>query len=220
LANPELGRTSHRGSGVQKPSDLLADCAGARCAYDEILVSRLEQRIKASSSQNVFVVLHQSGSHGPAYYTKYPSEFEYFKPVCKSVELGKCTHDELVNAYDNTILYEDYFLFRVISVLKQLQNTVALLIYASDHGESLGEHGMYLHGIPYSIAPEVQKEIPFIVWMSDEFIRKKAVQIGRLESQRIHSQHDIFHTVMGAFSMHSDAYMGEYDIFSETFSNK
>jgi lipid A ethanolaminephosphotransferase len=204
----------------QKASDLSADCAGARCAYDEVLLSGLEQRIKASSNRRVFVVLHQSGSHGPAYHTKYPSEFEYFKPVCKSVQLGKCTHDELVNAYDNTILYEDYFLFRVIDVLKQLRDTAALLIYVSDHGESLGEYGMYLHGMPYAIAPDVQKDIPFVIWMSDEFIRRKAVQIGRLESQRIHSQRDIFHTVMGAFSMHSDAYMGEYDIFSETFSNK
>jgi lipid A ethanolaminephosphotransferase len=204
----------------QNASDLSADCLGARCAYDEMLLSRLEQRIKASSSQKVFVVLHQSGSHGPAYYTKYPSEFEYFKPVCKSVELGKCTHGELVNAYDNTILYADYFLFRVIGVLKQLQDTAALLIYVSDHGESLGEYGMYLHGIPYSIAPDVQKEIPFIVWVSDEFIRRRGVQIERLESEHVHSQRDIFHTVMGAFSMHSDAYKGEYDIFSETFSNK
>jgi lipid A ethanolaminephosphotransferase len=204
----------------QKASDLSADCAGAQCAYDEVLLAGLEQRIEASSNQRVFVVLHQSGSHGPAYYTKYPSEFEHFKPVCKSVELGKCTHDELVNAYDNTILYEDYFLFRVIGVLKQLQDTAALLIYVSDHGESLGEYGMYLHGIPYAIAPDVQKNIPFVIWMSDEFFRRRAVQIGRLESQRIHSQRDIFHTVMGAFSMHSDAYMGEYDIFSETFSNK
>jgi lipid A ethanolaminephosphotransferase len=204
----------------EKASDLAADCAGAHCAYDEILLAGLEQRIKAATSQRVFVVLHQSGSHGPAYYTKYPSEFEYFRPVCESVELGKCTHDELVNAYDNTILYEDYFLSRVIGVLKQLEDTAALLIYVSDHGESLGEYGMYLHGIPYAIAPDVQKDIPFIIWMSDEFSRRKAVRIARLESQRAHSQRDVFHTVMGAFSMHSAAYMGEYDIFSETFSNK
>ena len=204
----------------QKASDLLADCAGARCNYDELLLSGLEQRIRTSSSQRVFVVLHQSGSHGPAYYTKYPGEFEYFRPACKSVELGKCTHEELVNAYDNTILYEDYFLFRAIGVLKKLRDTSTLLIYVSDHGESLGEYGMYLHGIPYSIAPDVQKDIPFIIWMSDEFIRQKAVRAGRLESQGRHSQRDIFHTVMGAFSMHSDAYMRDYDIFSETFSAK
>lgn len=202
----------------QKASDLSADCAGPRCAYDEVLLTGLAQRIRASSSQRVFVILHQSGSHGPAYYAKYPPEFAYFKPVCKSVELGQCSHDELVNAYDNTILYEDYFLFQVIGVLRQLRDTATLLIFVSDHGESLGEYGMYLHGIPYAIAPDVQRDIPFIVWMSDEFIRQRAVQRGRLESQRSHSQRDIFHTVMGAFSMHSNAYSGKYDIFSEMFA--
>jgi len=204
----------------QKAGDLAADCAGPRCAYDEVLLSGLEQRIKASSSQRVLVVLHQSGSHGPAYYAKYPPEFEYFKPVCKSVELSKCSHDELLNAYDNTILYEDYFLFRAIGVLRQLRDTATLLMYVSDHGESLGEYGMYLHGIPYTVAPNVQRDIPFIVWMSAEFLRQKAVQKSRLESQSAHSQRDIFHSVMGAFSMHSDAYTGEYDIFSNIFSNQ
>jgi lipid A ethanolaminephosphotransferase len=204
----------------QTAGDLSAECTGARCAYDEILLSGLERRIKASSSQRIFVVLHQSGSHGPAYYAKYPAEFEYFKPVCKSVELGKCSHDELVNAYDNTILYEDYFLFRVVGILMQLQDAATLLIFVSDHGESLGEYGMYLHGIPYAIAPDVQKDIPFIIWMSDEFMRRKAVQRVRLESQGNHGQRDIFHTVMGAFSMHGDAYMGKYDVFSETFSGE
>lgn len=204
----------------QKASDLSAICAGARCAYDEVLLSGLEARIKASSSRRVFVVLHQSGSHGPAYYARYPPEYEYFKPACKSVELGECSHDQLVNAYDNTILYEDYFLFGVISLLRQLQGTATLLIYVSDHGESLGEYGMYLHGIPYSIAPDVQKDIPFVVWMSDQFIRQKAVQTGSLESQRAHRQRDIFHTVMGAFSMHSSAYTAKYDIFSAAFSDQ
>ena len=204
----------------QKASDLAADCAGPRCAYDEVLLAGLAQQIKASTNPRIFVVLHQSGSHGPAYYTRYPSEFEFFRPVCKSVELGKCTHDELVNAYDNTILYEDYFLDCVIDVLKQFEDTAALLVYVSDHGESLGEYGMYLHGIPYALAPDVQKDVPFLIWMSDEFIRRKAVPVGRLESQRIHSQRDIFHTVMGAFSMHSTAYLAEYDVFSEAFSNR
>ncbi len=204
----------------QKASDLEASCAGEGCAYDEVLLSGLEQRIKASPSQRVFVVLHPTGSHGPAYYARYPAEFEYFKPVCKSVELGKCTRDELVNAYDNTILYADYFLLRVIGVLEQLRDTATLLIYVSDHGESLGEHGMYLHGLPRSVAPDVQLDIPFLVWMSDGFVRQKAVQFERLKAQRSHSQRDIFHTVMGAFSMHSNAYLGNFDIFSEMFSDQ
>lgn len=204
----------------EKASELKASCAVARCDYDEVLLSGLEERIKTSSSRKVFVVLHQSGSHGPDYSTRYPREFERFKPVCKSVELSQCTHQELVNAYDNTILYEDYFLSQTIGVLKRLQGTSALMIYVSDHGESLGEYGLYLHGVPYSIAPDVQKDVPFIVWMSDEFIRQKAVQASSLESQSGHSQRDIFHSVLGAFSMRSDAYMAQYDIFSKTFGSQ
>ena len=204
----------------QKASDLAAGCAGTRCEHDEVLLSGLEQRISSSSSRRIFVVLHQSGSHGPAYFTKYPSGFERFTPVCKSVELSKCSRQELINAYDNTILYEDYFLSQTIGVLKRLESTSAVLIYVSDHGESLGEYGVYLHGVPYSIAPDVQKNVPFIVWMSDEFIRRRALDPRQFESQVSHSQRDIFHSVMGAFSMRSDAYVAEYDIFSQTFARQ
>jgi lipid A ethanolaminephosphotransferase len=204
----------------QKATELAATCTGERCKYDEVLLSGLEQRIRDSSSRRVFVVIHQTGSHGPAYYTRYPAEFERFKPVCKSVELSHCSPQELVNAYDNTILYEDYFLHQTIGLLKTLEHTSALLIYISDHGESLGEFGLYLHGVPYSVAPDVQKDIPFIVWMSDEFIRRKAVEASRLESQSRHSQRDVFHSVMGAFSMRSDAYAAGFDIFNEAFATQ
>jgi lipid A ethanolaminephosphotransferase len=204
----------------QKASDLSAECAGTECEHDGVLLSGLEQRINASTRQRIFVVLHQSGSHGPAYYTKYPGEFEHFRPVCRSVEMSKCTRQELVNAYDNTILYEDHFLVDTIGILERLQHTSTVLIYLSDHGESLGEYGLYLHGAPYAIAPDVQKRIPFIVWMSDEFVRRKGLDAQRLESQVSHSQRDVFHTVMGAFSMHSGAYLPEYDIFSKQFANQ
>lgn len=202
----------------QKVSDLRSTCTGEGCEHDDVLLSGLEQRIGDSSSRKVFVVLHQMGSHGPAYSKRYPSEFELFKPVCTSVELGKCTRDELVNAYDNTILYTDHFLARTIGLLKGFKNTATLLIYVSDHGESLGEYGLYLHGTPWSIAPDVQKEVPFIVWMSDEFIRLRGVDPGRLEAQPDHSLRDVFHTVLGAFRLRSDAYLDRYDIFSERFS--
>jgi lipid A ethanolaminephosphotransferase len=203
----------------EKDDDLRAACAGANCAYDEVLLTGLEQRVEASSSRRVLVVIHQSGSHGPDYYRRYPAEFEYFRPACKSVELSQCTPEELVNAYDNTILYEDHFLAQAIDALKKLRHTSAVMIYISDHGESLGEYGLYLHGVPYSIAPDVQKDVPFIVWMSDAFIQAKGVKAGSLESQGSHSQRDVFHSVMGAFSMHSDAYEAGYDIFSTTFQD-
>jgi lipid A ethanolaminephosphotransferase len=203
----------------EKADDLQRTCTGEDCAYDGVLLTGLEKKIEASHSNRVLVVLHQSGSHGPAYYSKYPPGFERFKPVCKSVDLGKCTREELVNAYDNTILYEDSFLYRTIGVLKSLHDTAALLIYVSDHGESLGEHGLYLHGIPFSMAPEVQKDIPFLLWMSDEFVQERALSPQRLAAQTAHSQRDVFHTVMGAFSMRSAVYLGNFDIFSSAYSS-
>ena len=201
----------------QRAGELREHCVGGhRCQYDEVLLSNLGQRIASSSKQRIFVVLHQTGSHGPSYYSKYPEEFEVFKPVCRSVELQKCTQEELINAYDNTILYTDYFLNRVVDVLKGMKNTASMFMYISDHGESLGEYGLYLHGTPYSIAPDVQKTVPFLVWMSDEFIEHKGASNTRLNKEASHSQEFVFHSIMGAFDMHSDIYNSNLDIFSES----
>jgi lipid A ethanolaminephosphotransferase len=205
----------------QKSSDLEKECKDVNeCDKDGVLLSGLSERIQSSKKQNVFVVLHQKGSHGPEYYTRYPSQFEKFKPVCKSVELNRCTNNELLNAYDNSILYTDYFLNRAINILKSLDNRPRMLMYISDHGESLGEHGVYLHGTPYTIAPDVQKEIPFIVWMSSEFLKKEGISLEQLKQQERHSQENVFHSILGAFDVQSDVYKQQFDIFSGVPSKK
>ena len=181
--------------------------------YDEVLSYKLGDDLKKHLHENNFIVLHQAGSHGPSYYTKYPAQFELFKPVCKSVELQKCTQDELMNSYDNTIAYTDYFLHQVITTLKSLKDTSAVMIYISDHGESLGEHNFYLHGAPYSIAPSVQKEIPFIIWTSEKFEKEHHLTNQDLANQLEHSQDNIFPSVMGAFGMTSEFYNKDLDIF-------
>ena len=198
----------------QRAKDLRRECRGESCDYDELLLQGLGQRIRSSAKEKVFVVLHQGGSHGPSYYTEYPKQFEVFKPVCTSVELHQCTNEELVNAYDNTIVYTDYFLHRAIEMLKTIPETATLLIYVSDHGESLGEYGLYLHGTPYSIAPDVQKDIPFLVWMSDAFKKEKGIPMTQLAQQTSHSQANVFHSIMGAFDMRSEIYNRQLDIFS------
>lgn len=109
----------------------------------------------------ILLVLHTSTSHGPTYYKKYPKRFNTFTPVCENVELGKCSEEELINAYENTIVYIDFILDQVIDELKQMEDYRSSLIYVSDHGESLGENNLYMHGIPKSIAPNEQLEIPF-----------------------------------------------------------
>jgi lipid A ethanolaminephosphotransferase len=198
-----------------KDKELKKTCREAEgCDHDEILLSGLAKRIRSSKSQRVFVVLHQKGSHGPNYFDRYSSRFEVFKPVCKSVELNQCTQQQLLNTYDNTILYTDYFLDRAIEMLKGMEGIPTMLMYMSDHGESLGEHGLYLHGTPFAIAPEVQKEIPFIVWMSSEFMQKEGVSVSQLKRQSEHSQRNIFHSVLGAFDMQSEVYDAKQDIFS------
>lgn len=191
-----------------------SDCKLPSSNYDEVMLYQLDDDIKKHLQENTLVILHQSGSHGPSYYTKYPAQFETYKPVCKSVELQKCTHEELINAYDNTIGYTDFFLHNVISLLKSLDNTSSVMIYLSDHGESLGESNFYLHGTPYFLAPKFQKEIPFIVWMSDKFKTEHQLTNDTLGKRLHNSQENVFNSVMGAFGARSDFYNKELDIFS------
>ncbi len=199
----------------EEAGELKKSCKGDGCDYDEVLLTNLDKEILSSKKNKIFVVLHTAGSHGPTYYKKYPKKFEIFKPVCKSVDLKECTNQELINAYDNTILYTDYFLNKTINTLKKLKNIPVLLIYASDHGESLGEYGLYLHGTPYSIAPDVQKHIPFILWESKSFIKEKGFKTPYVKRQNSYGQNDIFHTILGAFDLRSSIYNKQYDLLEK-----
>jgi lipid A ethanolaminephosphotransferase len=181
--------------------------------YDEVLLHGLADTLRRLGSAKRFVVLHQAGSHGPRYFTRYPPEFEVFKPVCRTVDLSRCSRDALVNAYDNSVLYTDYFLGQVISVLESL-GTPAVMLYVSDHGESLGENGVYLHGMPYMIAPDVQTRVPFIVWMSDNFARARGLTPAGIDRLRGYSQGFIFHSVLGALGLTSAIYRADLDLFS------
>lgn len=194
---------------------LKALCKGEGCDYDEVLLTGLANRIEASKKKKIFIILHTSGSHGPTYFTKYPERFEVFKPVCKTVELKECTNQELINAYDNTIVYTDYFLSKVVEVLKQYSNIPSVMIYVSDHGESLGEHGLYLHGTPYSIAPDVQKNIPLIIWESESFLKKKQLAKPYVKQQDGYGQNNIFHTILGAFGTNTPIYNKKLDLLQK-----
>ena len=134
------------------------------------MLKGLDQFIASQQDKDILIVLHQMGNHGPEYYRRYPKAFEQFTPTCKSGELSTCTQQEIDNAYDNAILYTDYFLSEVIRLLKQYENSYeTAMLYVSDHGESLGEHGIYLHAAPYMIAPKEQTHVPAIVWMGKRF---------------------------------------------------
>ncbi len=184
---------------------LMPNCKGEGCDYDEILLAGLKDQILASKKSKILIVLHTSTSHGPTYSKKYPPQFETFKPVCNTVELGNCSQAELINAYDNTIIYTDYILFNVIENLKQLPAYKSTMIFVSDHGESLGEKNLYMHGLPLSIAPKEQYDIPFIVWLSDS--------TKQLKPNKILSQNHVFHSVLNSLSIQSTIYNEEMNIF-------
>ncbi|KAF2329072.1 phosphoethanolamine--lipid A transferase EptA [Flavobacterium daemonense] len=173
--------------------------------YDEVLLAGLKEQILASKKNKVLIILHTSTSHGPTYSKKYPQSFETFKPVCNSVELGKCSQDELLNAYDNTIVYTDYILSKVIEDLKELKEYKSAMIFVSDHGESLGEKNLYMHGVPMSFAPKEQYEIPFIVWTSDNS--------KQLKPNKMVTQNHVFHSVLNFLNIGSPVYNEELNIF-------
>lgn len=116
------------------------------------------------------IVLHTIGSHGPTYYNRYPPQFRKFTPTCDTNEIQTCTKEQLVNTYDNTLVYVDYIVDKAINLLKEHQDKFTTsLVYLSDHGESLGENGIYLHGLPYAIAPDSQKQVPMLLWLSEDY---------------------------------------------------
>ncbi|MBR4843657.1 MAG: sulfatase-like hydrolase/transferase [Alistipes sp.] len=173
--------------------------------YDGILVENLRAEIEASTSNKLLIVIHTSTSHGPTYNKKYPAEFEQFIPVCNTVEMAKADRAELINAYDNTILYTDYLLHSVINILRGVKDRTCSMLYISDHGESLGEGGVYMHGmVAASMAPKEQIEIPFIVWNGSSRKLKDIEEAGH---------YHVFHSVMDFLDMRSDFYNEEFSIF-------
>jgi len=158
----------------------------------------------------VFVVLHTSTSHGPQYFKKYPKQFERYTPVCTTVEMSKADTEELINAYDNSILYTDYIIHSAIEELRELEGWQSTLIFVSDHGESLGEGNLYMHGMPKNLAPREQYEIPFIIWTSDR---------AAVAEQDV-DQHHVFHSVLHRLSIDSPVYNPENDIFNATKQTK
>lgn len=191
-----------------------AFCDGERC-LDGILLPRLAAKLKTSPGDLV-VVLHMLGNHGPAYSRRYPPEFRRFVPTCESLELSECSQDEILNAYDNAILYTDHVLASLVHYLETQTDRDAGLIYVSDHGESLGESGFYLHGLPYRIAPAVQREVPMLVWLSDNLQRDSGLSTACLR-QGVSSDvsHDhLFHSVLGLLQVETAAREPTLDLFT------
>ena len=184
--------------------------------FDEALLYNLQHYIDQSTHDNILIVLHQKGSHGPAYYKRHPENFSRFTPEYRGNAPQNSTRAELLNAYDNTILYTDYFLAQTIAFLeKNRAQYDTFLIYMSDHGESLGENGIYLHGLPYFMAPDEQKHIAAIAWLSKSCAHNRHCNIKDLKKmcEKPISHDNIFHTLLGIFEVEGHIYDRNLDIF-------
>lgn len=190
-------------------------CRNGYC-YDGIMLRDLDARLQ-HITRDTIIVFHQIGSHGPAYSERYPPEIEKFRPACHDHELQHCTSQEVINAYDNTIVYTDSLLSKQILLLEQFSDRLdGALIYASDHGESLGEEGVYLHGMPYTFAPRVQKEVPLFMWFSLGYLQRMHLDLDcmRARSSAPASHDHLYHTILGATQVRNDAYRPELDLVS------
>jgi lipid A ethanolaminephosphotransferase len=194
------------------PAARDALCVGDEC-LDEVMLDGLDARLArlsaARRATGVVLVMHQMGSHGPAYYKRSSPDTKRFSPECKTNVLGDCSHTELVNGYDNSIAYTDRFLSRVIDWLQtQSGHFDPALLYIGDHGESLGEYGLFLHGVPYRFAPEVQKRVPMVTWFSDGMLRRAGLSPSCMESGLdAPLTHDhLYHTVLGLMDVQTASY--------------
>lgn len=183
--------------------------------FDGILLGGLETQLRLQA-RDTLVVLHLKGSHGPAYHRRYPPSFERYTPVCRSSDLSSCSPEGLRNAYDNTILYSDHVVGESIELLKKLSDQFApALLYVSDHGESLGESGLYLHGMPYAVAPLEQTRVPLYAWVSPGFLKLERWDRECMARQaRVPRTHDnVFATVLGFMDVTTREYQPGLDLF-------
>ncbi|MGR1252220.1 phosphoethanolamine transferase [Aeromonas veronii] len=197
------------------PKSYPALCQGESC-YDEVLLEGLDQQI-AGMKGNKLVAFHLMGSHGPTYFRRYPASERVFMPDCPRSDIENCSNEELVNTYDNTIRYTDKVVGLLIDKLKSLESQYDVgLVYLSDHGESLGAMGLYLHGTPYKFAPDDQTRVPLLTWFSPQLQADRQLDMGCLaaeaNSQRF-SHDNLFHSMLGIMDVQTRVYDNKLDLF-------
>lgn len=190
-------------------------CRDSNC-FDAVMLGDLPETLRKIERDTV-IVFHQKGSHGPFYSERYPPQFERFQPACRSNQLQHCSQQEIANAYDNTIAYTDHVLASQIRTLRETSSRLdSVLIYVSDHGESLGENGIYLHGMPYAFAPAAQRQVPMLIWTSEGYVRRAQLQPDCLRTEaQLPVSHDFFyHTVLGAAQLRNQVYDRHLDLIA------
>ncbi|PWV75359.1 phosphoethanolamine transferase [Halomonas sp. A11-A] len=194
------------------PGDYPGLCEASGC-LDGVLVEELARRIGAIGEDTV-IVLHMLGNHGPSYFQRYPESFRAFTPTCESADLAQCAPEAIVNSYDNALLYTDSVLDGIIGVLEESQPLATAMLYVSDHGESLGEKGIYLHGLPYAIAPEEQTRVPMMWWASEGFLNSQQLSNDCLAARRDASlsHAHLFHSLLGLLGVQSEVRQDALDL--------
>ncbi|MDE1329778.1 phosphoethanolamine transferase [Vibrio aestuarianus] len=191
-------------------------CNGQTC-YDMAMLENFEKNIDKMQG-NRMLLMHLIGSHGPTYFQRYPQNKKVFQPDCPRADIENCTVEQIINTYDNTILYTDYVIAQTIEKLKTLEDKYnTALIYISDHGESLGENGLFLHGMPYGLAPEYQTQVPMMFWTSPGFEREKSLNTTCLRNnaqQKTYSQDNLFHSMLGIMDITTEVYNPHMDLFA------
>lgn len=200
--------------------DLNSDpelCTGQYC-FDQVLLNKLDETLATAERKDTVIVLHVIGSHGPTYFLRYPPEHRKFTPDCQRSDIQNCSPDMLMNTYDNTILYTDYIISEVVKKLQNQQDKFdPAMLYLSDHGESLGEKGMYLHGAPYSIAPIEQTSIPMLAWVSEDFSKDNHLDMACLAEHAAKggfSHDNLFDSLLGLMNVKTEVYQPKLDIFA------
>ncbi|UPQ90325.1 phosphoethanolamine transferase [Vibrio sinaloensis] len=190
------------------------DCNGSTC-FDVAMLRDAKSFID-SGSHNKLLVLHTIGSHGPTYWQRYPDAQAPFQPACNRSDIENCDDKQIVNVYDNTLVYTDYVLAQVIDQLKSVSSDYnVMMTYISDHGESLGERGLYLHGTPYSIAPKEQTHVPWLMWIPDQYAKQKGINKTCLQDKALTSSlsHDnLFHSLLGFYGVTTSIHDSNLDI--------
>ena len=196
--------------------NLPGQCINGECD-DAVLFHGLEAYIDNLKGDGI-IVLHTIGSHGPTYYRRYPASLRTFTPTCDSNEIQTCSRQALINTYDNTIINVDNIVDRAIKLLESKQDRFTTsLVYLSDHGESLGENGVYLHGLPWSIAPEQQKHIPMLIWLSEDYRQRYGIDYRCLKNQAQNnavSQDNLFSTLLGLTGVSTREYHQQDDLLT------
>lgn len=184
---------------------LAPDACVTECT-DEVFLPLIEKTLEEVTEDTV-LVLHMIGNHGPAYYLRYPEGQAPFSPDCRSAQFSDCPVQEIVNAYDNAVVETDLVLSRAIDMLDASDRVLPAMVFLSDHGESLGESGLYLHAAPRFMAPKEQTKVPMVMWLGDAF---RDVMGLKPDCMRAHADapvsHDhLFHTMLGLLDIRTAA---------------